>query len=177
MINTQLYEKIIKVKNAKQYAKRVSVIISYVIYLMIWILAGIMNLEQSIPIFAGGILSCILIVIITWKYLFLEYEYSFCQEILTISKIYGKRKRKHLIDANMKKLLFVAPATDENITRAEQFNPERRIVSVSNEYAENIWLVVTGEENEPRMLIFIESDERVMAILKHNAPFSFVKKF
>ena len=43
-------------------------------------------------------------------------------------------------------------------------------------FAENIWLLVTGEENEPRILIFMEADDRALSILKSNAPFAFTKK-
>ena len=127
-------------------------------------------------IFTGGILSCALIVLISWKYLFVEYEYSFCQGTLTLSKIYGKRKRKAIKDVALQKLIFISPATDENIEKAEQLNPDDRFICVSNEYASDIWLLVTGEEKEPRSFIFIEADERILGILKSNAPFVFNKK-
>ena len=119
MVSTQIYEKIVKVRDSKQIAKRISAILLYVLYLLIWLFAGIFNPEVSLLIFTGGILSCALIVFISWKYLFIEYEYSFCQGVLTISKIYGKRSRKFIIDANLKHLVLIAPATDESISRAE----------------------------------------------------------
>ena len=176
MSATQTYEKIVKVKNAKQTAKLISGILLYVLYLTVWLFIGILNPESSILIFILGILTCLLIVLITWKYLFVEYEYSFCQGTLFISKIYGKRKRKELIEINLNKLTLIASATDENIQKAENLQPESRIISVSSEYADDIWLLVTGEENEPRILIFIEADDRALAILKMNAPFAFTKK-
>ena len=176
MASTQIYEKIIKVKNAKQKVKFISSILLYIIYLLIWVFIGILKPEQSILIFTGGILSCTLIILITWKYLFLEYEYSFYQNLLTISKIYGKRKRKLIFETDTQKLLLINTATDTNISNAERLNPQKRIISVSSEYAENIWLLVTGVENEPKVLIFIEADERILSILKSNAPFAFVKK-
>ena len=176
MASTQFYEKIVKVKNSKQTAKLISGILFYILYISIWAFIGIINPESSILIFTAGILSAILIILITWKYLFLEYEYSFCQSTLTIAKIYGKRKRKSILDVNLQKLTLIASATNENIKKAENLNPEERVIAVSNEYAENIWLIVTGEENEPRILIFIEADDRALSILKSNAPFAFVKK-
>lgn len=177
MANSQFYEKVVKVKNAKQTAKFISGILFYFLYIFIWVFMGILNPERSILIFSAGILSCLLIIIITWKYFFIEYEYSFCQNMLSISKIYGKRKRKALLEINMQKLILISSATDETIQKAENLNPEKRIIAVSNEYAENIWLLVTGEENEPRILIFIEADERILNILKTNAPIAFTKKF
>ena len=176
MASTQIYEKIIKVKNAKQTAKLISAIMLYILYLAIWAMIGIFNPDRSILIFLGGILSDILIILITRKYLFIEYEYSFCQNILTISKIYGKSKRKSLIEIDMTKSALICPATEENIQKAENLKPERRIISVSSEYANDIYLLVTGEENEPRILVFIEADERALVILKSAAPFVFSKK-
>ena len=176
MASTQLYEKIVKVKNAKQKAILISAILAYVLYLSVWIFVGILNPEKSILIFLFGGLSCALIVGITWKYLFVEYEYCFCQGQLTISKIYGKKSRKHLADTNMQKLLFIAPATDETIKQSERYEPEKRLIAVSSEYADNIWLLVTGEEDETRLLIFIEADERALSILKSSAPHIFPKK-
>lgn len=176
MASTQLYERIIKVKDSRQIAKRIIGIMLYVLYLAIWVMAGIFNPERSILIFLAGILSCILIILITKKYLSVEYEYCFCQSTLTISKIYGKSKRKTLIEVDMPKLALICPASDEGIQRAEHLKPERRIISVSSEYASDIYLLVTGEENEPRILIFIEADERALTILKGCAPFVFSKK-
>ena len=176
MANNQLYEKIVKVKNAKQTAKLVSTVIAYVIYLAVWVLAGILNPESSILIFIGGVLSCALIVFISFKYLFVEYEYSFCFSSLSVAKIYGKRTRKSLIHTEMSDLLIIAPATDENIQKAERFEPERRIIAVSSERADDIWLCVTGGKDEPRVLIFFEADERSLSILRSAAPYVFVKK-
>ena len=176
MASAQFYEKIIKVKNSKQTAKLISGILLYVLYIAVWAFIGILKPKSSILIFTAGILSALLIILVSWKYLFLEYEYSFYQSTLTIAKIYGKRKRKAIIEVNLQKLTLIAPATEENIQKAENLTPEQRIISVSNEYAETIWLLVTGEENEPRILIFIEADDRTLSILKSNAPFAFTKK-
>lgn len=176
MASTQLYEKIVKVRGAKQIAKRIIGIMLYVLYLSVWATAGIFNPERSILIFIAGILSCALIILITKKYLSVEYEYCFCQSTLTITRIYGKSKRRTLIEIDMPKLALICPASDEGIQKAEHLKPERRIISVSSEYASDIYLLVTGEENEPRILVFIEADERALTILKSCAPFVFSKK-
>ena len=94
-----------------------------------------------------------------------------------IAKIYGKKKRKLLIETEIKTLLAIAPATDENIADAERrFEIEDRIVAVSNEQAENIWFVLTGGKDEKRILIFFEADDRSLTMLKSINPYSFVKR-
>ena len=176
MANLQLYERFIKVKNSKQKMKLISAILGYIIFFVFWVFLGIYNLEKSILIFIAGTLSDILLIFLTSKYCFMEFEYSFYMNSFSIAKIYGKKKRKHVIEADMTKLLMIAPATEENIEKADRFNPESRIIAVSSEQAENIWLCVTGEENEERQLIFFEADERSLSILKSCAPSVFAKK-
>lgn len=176
MASSQLYEKIVKVKNSRQRAKLICAILGYAIFLFVWILIGISNPESSILIFIGGILSDLLLILITSKYLFLEFEYSFCMNTLTIAKIYGKKKRKQIFETDMSKLIMIAPATEENIEKADSLKPDARIIAVSSEYAENIWLCVTGEENEERALVFFEADERSLSILRSCSPSAFVKK-
>ena len=73
MLNTQLYEKIIKVKSAAQKAKLISAVLSYILYLMIWVFIGIFNPQKLILMVLGGILSDALIIFITLKYFFLEF--------------------------------------------------------------------------------------------------------
>ena len=175
MASLQLYERFIKVKNSKQTMKLISAIMCYIIFFIIWVCIGVYNPEKSILIFFAGILSDILLILLTIKYFFLEFEYSLYMNSFTISKIYGKKTRKSLIEADMTKLLIIAPATDETIEKAERFEPESRIIAVSSERAENIWLCVTGEENQDKVLIFFEADERTLSILKSCAPSVFIK--
>jgi hypothetical protein len=176
MASTQIYEKTVKVKGAKQTAKLISGILLYILYSLVWIFAGIFNPQSSMLIFTGGILSLLLIILVSYKYFFLEYEYSFYQGTLTLSKVYGKRKIKHIIEVDLQKLILISPLTEQALQKAEQLEPDGRIIAVSNEYADDIWLIVTGEENEPRTLIFLEADDRILNILKSNAPLVFVKK-
>jgi hypothetical protein len=176
MASTQIYEKTVKVKGAKQTAKLISGILLYILYSLVWIIAGIFNPQSSMLIFTGGILSLLLIILVSYKYFFLEYEYSFYQGTLTVSKVYGKRKIKHIIEVDLQKLILISPLTEQALHKAEQLEPDGRIIAVSNEYADDIWLIVTGEENEPKTLIFLEADDRILNILKSNAPLVFVKK-
>ena len=137
--------------------------------------AAMENAESFVLIITGGLLATALLVIPTWKYLFLEYEYSFWYGRFGIAKIYGKKKRKAVIDTEIKDLLIIAPATEEYIARAERFDIDSRVIAVSHESADNIWLTVTGGKDELRILIFFEADERSLAMLKASNPLAFAK--
>lgn len=169
-MNTQLYEKIVKVKTEKQTLKLICSILFYIIYLAIWFFAGILNPNNIIFIFAIGILSALIIILISWKYLFLEYEYNFCMSSLTVSKIYGKRKRKVIVELDISKCITICPATEEAIEKAEKFEIKKRILAVSNEKAEDIWMLIYNDDDDQKYIIFIESDTRIYSILKTVAP-------
>ena len=175
-MNTQLYEKIIKVKTKKQTAKLITAILLYILYITVWFFIGILNLNKIIFILALGALSLLAIILISWKYLFLEYEYNFCMSILTVAKIYGKRKRKVLIEIDISKCLIICPATEDAIKKAEKFEPKKRFVAVSNESAEDIWMILSNDDEDLKNLIFIESDTRIYSILKTAAPHITAKK-
>ena len=177
MNNTQTYEKSVKVKSKGSHlAKKITIIMAYILFLSFWIAAAMNNAERFVLILTAGILSTLLIVILTWKYLYVEYEYSFWYGNMSIAKIYAKRKRKSVISTEMKDLLIIAPADDENVQRASRFEPEETIMAVSSEDADGIWLAVTGGKDEKRVLIFFEADERSLDMLKKANLFAFVKK-
>ena len=175
-MNTQLYEKIVKVKTKKQTVKLVTAILLYIIYITIWAFIGIFNPNKILLILALGALSLLAIILISWKYLFLEYEYNFCMSILTVAKIYGKRKRKVLIEIDVSKCLIIAPATEDTIKKAEKFEPKKRFIAVSNESAEDIWILLSNDDNDWKNIIFIESDSRIYSIFKTVAPHITTKK-
>ena len=173
---TTTYEKTVKVKlQGSRLAKNISIIMAYVLFFSIWVAAAINNAESFVLVLAAGILSSLLLVALTWKYLYEEYEYSFWYGSLTIAKIYAKRKRKAIISADIKDLLIIAPATDENIAKANRFEPEETLLAVSADNAKDIWLTVTGGKEEKRVIIFFEADERALSILKKTNQFAFVK--
>ncbi len=175
--STQTYEKIVKVKNSgKHLVLRISLAMSYLLFFFVWFLSAMQNKELLVPIIVAGALCTLTLALLTWKYVQLEYEYAIWYGRLSVSKIYGKKKRQTVLECDIKKLIMIAPATEENIKRAEHLEPERRIVGVSGEVADNAWLAVTDEQDEKRALIFFEADERMLTILKNANMIAFVRK-
>lgn len=177
MNSTQTYEKIVKADNTgKRLALKISVILSYIALAVIFLLFALNNPSFLVVILAMGALVVFGVIKFTWKYLQLEYEYSFSYGTLSVSKIYGKRTRRQVAEGEIKSLLMVAPATEENIEKAERLEAEERVLAVSSERAENIWLALTGDKDEKRVLIFFEADERSLGILKSVNPYAFSKR-
>ncbi len=177
MNTSQSYEKVVKLSNkGKPLIKKISAVMSYALIFVIWLVIGLNNPNIMAPALVFGALLTLVVVLITWKYLCVEYEYSFSYGTLGVAKIYAKKKRKLLIETEMRDLLIIAPATEEYIRKAEHFEIEKRIIAVSSENADNIWLVVSGGKDERRVLVFFEADERSLAILKSANPYVFIKK-
>ena len=177
MNNSQIYEKVVKVASRGRHLSiKISVILSYAAFAIVWLSAAVMNIGMFVPILLAGILSTALLVILTWKYIQLEYEYSFCCGTLTLSKVYGKKSIRKILQTEIKDMIFIASATEENINKAERFEIEKRISAVSSENAENVWLAVTGGKDEIKCLIFLEADDRVLSILKSANPYAFGKR-
>ena len=171
------YEKVVRVRSAgKHLALKISVILAYIAVGVTFLVAALSNLKNALPITVIGALVTFTLIKITWKYLQLEYEYSFSYGTLCIAKIYGKRARKQVAEADIKSLIMIAQATQENIEKAERLDAEARVLAVSSEGAENIWLVLTGDKDEKRTMVFFEADERSLSILKSVNPHVFSKK-
>lgn len=149
---------------------------TYILFFAVWLAAALHDAKMLVPLLLTGILCTALLVLISRKYLSLEYEYSFWYGNLSVAKIYSKRKRKAVLSADIKDLLIIAPVSEDNIRRAQGFEPEKTVLALSSEQAEDIWLTVTGGKDEKRILLFFEADERSLAILKKSNPFVFVKK-
>jgi len=73
------------------------------------------------------------------------------------------------------KMVMISPATEGYISKADHFEIDKRIVAVSSDAADNIWLAVSGGKDEVCALVFFEADERSLAILKGINPYSFIK--
>ena len=177
MNNSQTYEKIVKKAfKGKHLIKTVILFLCYALFAAIWLIIAFNSASKIILVLVAGVLSTLFLVAITLKYVRLEYEYSFWYGGLSIAKIYAKKSRKAVIETEMKDLLMIAPATEENIARAEHFEIEGRVLAVSHEKEDNIWLAVTGGKDERRIIIFFEADERALGMLKAANPHAFVKK-
>ena len=177
MNSNQTYEKVVKkVEESKQRTNKALAIIGYSLFFAIWIVIGILNLDILVPLVATGLLCTVALILLSWKYLDVEYEYALWYGSFEVAKIYSKKSRKNLLSAETKELLLVAPATEEYINKAEHFGIDRRIIATPSAEGENVWIWVTGGKDEPRVLVYFEGDERLLGMLRSASPSVFVRK-
>ena len=175
--NSQTYEKIVNAsESGKEKLKRITAIILYSVFFAVWVIFALNNPEILVPAIVAGILCTLMLILVSWKYLSVEYEYAIWYGSFELAKIYSKKKRKNLVSAELHDLLLVAPATEEYISRAEHMEITKKHLALSSASAENMWLLVTGGKDMPRELVFFEADERMLALLKAANPSVFVRE-
>ena len=175
--NSQTYDKLVEVSTeGKARTKKMLAVIGYALFFSIWIIFALNNPEVLIPVIIAGVLCTALLMVVSWKYLNVEYEYSIWYGSFELAKIYAKSKRKNLVSAEIKEFLLIAPATEEYVNKAYHFEPSNIFNAISSKDAENVWIFVTGGKDMPRNLVFFEADERSLAMLKQANPTVFVKK-
>ncbi len=175
--NTQTYDKLVRTSTeGKVKRKKILAVIGYALFFSVWLILAFNNPDILVPMIVAGILCTVILMLITWKYFDVEYEYSIWYGTFTLAKIYAKKKRKNLLSADVKEFLLIAPATDEYVNKANHFEPKETFWAISSRDAGNVWIFVTGGKDEPRNLVFFEADERSLAMLRQANPSVFVKK-
>ena len=175
--NSQTYEKIVKAGDtSKERIKRAVALFAYSLFFAIWLFAAIKNAQLLVPILAAGILCTLMLILMSWKYFNVEYEYALWYGSFEVAKIYAKKKRKTLVSADVKELLLVAPANEEYLNRAEHFELDKKVFAASSKNAQDLWLLVAGGKDTPHVMVVFEADERLLTMLRQSNPMVFVKK-
>ena len=173
MNDIQLYEKVVKKKNSpSRILAKAFAVAGYVGFDLLW-LVWILRSELTLGLIALAAISTVLLVIFTWRFFMLEYEYSFIDGELTVAKIYANRFRRVAFSADIKDAAIIAPATDENIARISHFDIESSLHAISSPDFEDIWLCLFAKkEGQKYICVYLDADERALRIFRHYNPHS-----
>ena len=105
-----------------------------------------------------------LLLFFTLPYWKKEYEYSFFGETLTISRIYGGKKRKKWVELDLRKASAILPFEEAFRKRVESFGAKRSFYAVPDLAGDHLYLVLFGEGKE-KTILCMELDERSLAIV------------
>ena len=111
-------------------------------------------------------------VYMIWVYTSIEYEYSFLNGELSIDKIMGQRKRKHVADYEMKEAEVVAPLTSDQIVRA---STGAMIKDYSSGFKSNRLYAMIVNSADGKVKVVFEPSEKVIDAMYHMRP-NIVKK-
>lgn len=154
-------EQIVSVK-ANGKIKLVRTLILIVCAALLFLL---LMLTSKIPqIFAVWAVIVIALGSIAFSYTKREFEYTVAQSTLTLDCIYGKKKRKHILEIKLSDATKIAPA---RLTNDETNGIQKKnIFFACNKNDSYIHYMIYTKNNEPHALYF-SAPQNVINSLKH----------
>ena len=165
------YEKIVK-KHIRGglLLLRISLIAAYVIFAAIgFTLTFLLAKGSPALILLVGALDSVLILL-TWKFTNVEFEYAVLSGYFFVSKIYGKSRRKELFEEDLSRAVMIAPYNEKYAKNANESKPDKIIEAISSQDAENVWFALFESTEKERVLIFFEADQRALKAFRHANP-------
>lgn len=160
------YEYVVEEKStAAVKMKKATFVALYVLWVAIFFFAGAMT-KLILPLLAFIPITTWILVWLTWKYTQVEYEYSVFSGEITVSRILGGKKRKVLAKLAINGLFAVIPYNDEYIHKINNFEAQKTVMAASCPDAPNAYIALWTEE-ETRMLLFFEPDEKILKLIKY----------
>lgn len=170
MTDLSFYENVLPSPNKKKnLIIKIAAIAAYAIITLLWILSAFINKHNgALIIVVIFLLSAALWIIL--RIFNVEFEYSVSDSEITLAKIYGKSRRKEIFSADSDSILLIAPETEENIKKAEAYQPRNSYRMSSPNTDKKVWIVVFEDEDEEKTLFVFEAEDYVTKILKQLKP-------
>ncbi|MBO5939416.1 MAG: hypothetical protein J6Q82_08005 [Clostridia bacterium] len=169
-MESQNYEKLLSQKPCgRTLLPRLCLILGYLAFFSVWFVAFLRaNFAPALLVLA--IALTVLLVLVTWKYVQVEYEYAIYSGSFFVAKIYGKTKRKDLVELDLKQAILIAPRTEEYLAQADRMKLDGVLWAVSSPKAENIWMIVYPHGEKNASLLFFEADEDAIRLMRRENP-------
>ena len=116
-----------------------------------------------------------LMITLTWRRTFVEFEFSFFGGELTVSRILGSRSRRRLIRVELRELSYVFSYDDEHLPMIEKFQPVKKTYAVSSLDAPDLYVLLWKDKNDVKHMLCMETNERAIKNLKYHNAFAFRK--
>jgi hypothetical protein len=146
--------------------RRVLAILGYLVYAGGVFAVGVMS-KLLVPMMALVPLSTWILVYFTWRYVAVEYEYSFVSGSMTLTKILGGRARKKVLEVRIKELHMIAPYDGDYIKQAEAFKPEKSYDFVSSMQTPDLYFALLETSEGRRGIIYFEATKPALKILRY----------
>ena len=166
----QSYERIIQQKaTGRALLPRLLLIFGYLVWLGVWLVIFLrVYLSAALVVLMLALTAAL--VVFTWKFVQVEYEYSIWGGSFFLAKIYGKQMRRELLEIDLKRAVLIAPRTEEFLKKANDLKPNELRWAVSSPKSENVWLLIYTDEDQSTSLLFFEADERSYRLLRRENP-------
>ena len=160
------YEHTVAEQKTKLFTlKCASLVAFYILWSAALLLIGLW-LQLPIAFVALVPLSLWPIVSLTWRWTRIEYEYSYFDGTLTVSRVLGGKSRKVLCEVVIKSLTAVYPCEEEYIARAEQYGANKIVMAASSTDATDLCVALWCDENDTKYALYFEPNDRAVRILR-----------
>lgn len=169
-MNHSFYERlVIQNEPKKRRAKAVGLCLLYTAWFAVWNVV-MLWIGINAPMLILIPLTTVLLIVLTWRLLHVEFEYSLLDGTLVIDRIVGKKKRKSLFEAELRQATLIAPLTDETMAQAQKKMPEQFISALSSPEDEDAWLLLFEDPSETRTLVLLNADDAMCRIFRRCNP-------
>ena len=175
MIDLGFYERVVSIKSqTKNRVRRIGVAVACGLALVVWLIASI--------VLGAGAVACVLVSVLIAAVPFVvssftgtELEISLSADHVSLSMIYGGKRRKEIFYAEPEDIVLISPNTPENLAKAEAFEPKQRFTAISKTRTEEVkeWIVVFADDKENHYLFIFEAEDGVQKLLKMLKPSTF----
>ena len=170
MNDLQSYERLFAPKTeGKLLFKKILFLFLYVSWACVWTVV-MLRRGISAPMLILIPLTTGVLVWLTWHLTRIELEYTLAAGSFYLARIYGKKKRKELVEVELSSALLIAPNNEDNRKKAEALSPAGVLWAASSSTAENVWLMVFESAPAQRLLVYVDMDEEMLRILRHASP-------
>lgn len=133
------------------------------------LVAGIVGILFSFVFFKGLFFVPVALILLAEYFVLqqrrsIEIEYSYFDNILEISYIYNKEKRKTKLEVDMRSAEIIVPTDSDEV---EAYRPQKILDFSSGETNKNTYSVFVKHQNLLTQVI-VEPDEKLLVILKHS---------
>ncbi len=168
-------EYIIKQKNeGKALIKKLCALIGYALLsaVLIFLILALAPPLLYIPFMLVAAALVALTVFATWRFLCIEYEIIISKDELCASVIYGKTIVRRLVLLTVKDINEIGDYDDSAYERLCNMSLQKNTVCVSSLSAPVIYYALY-DDGKDHCVIYFETDERGISILKQQNPTSF----
>ena len=164
----QTYEYVVKQgRSGKNLVSRAMLITGYVFFVLAFLITGIVTKVMA-PLFALAPIALWILIFFTWRYVNVEYEISMTSGIFTVSKIYGGRSRKTMMEFAIKNCSMIAPLTHARWSeRAELFRAETVCDALSSPDAPDAYFAAFESENGKKEMLYFEATQKALRICRY----------
>ncbi|MBQ8140552.1 MAG: hypothetical protein IJ038_02525 [Clostridia bacterium] len=164
------YEKVVKPsRKGKNLLLKIITVAVYIIAAAIWIITSVAA-ERSLAVIVLALLAASVIFYVILSRASFDYEYAISDTSVTLAKIYGKSRRKEVFDIGAENILYIAPKTEDNLKKCEEFKPKSQYDIYSHRSEGKLWLIVFETAKEERFVFVFEPEDYALKLLKTLKP-------